>query len=278
MLRNKIFVTSQPKGSTLKFVKGKCRIENDSYSRQLTHCCFIDIFQVSKSKEFPQTLVDDRLKDTNGDLVGVCIPYEIDTKYYTAKVDFWLDEIDRATEEETIKAYCEKETEISKVIDAFVFIFDKSDPTTFDTVKNWTPFLEQAEPGIKICLGTKSEEPLTMGKDAEVNDWCLSNGFDYVDMDETTETPMDKVGMDLALDIIQTNFWDGMVKKNVSGVAQDEDLLREIQELKLQHDKDILKLSDDGDKVKYEDFGTYDFCWLKQRAKWYCIYRYSFAI
>lgn len=57
--------------------------------------------------------------------MGICIPYEFDTKYYKAKVDYWLDEIDQTTEKETIKAYCEKENEISKVIDAFVFLFDK---------------------------------------------------------------------------------------------------------------------------------------------------------
>ncbi|KAG2214102.1 hypothetical protein INT46_011904 [Mucor plumbeus] len=211
MLKNKIFVTSQPNRSTLQFVK------------------------------------DTRLKDTNGDLVGVCIPYEIDTKYYTAKVDFWLDEIDKATEKETIKAYCEKDTEISKVIDAFVFIFDKKEPSTFDTVKEWLPFLDQAEPGIRLCIGTSSNKALDMESDAEINDWCLSNSFDYVDMDEKTDIPMDKVGMELALEIIQTNFWDGMTKKNVNGIAEDEDLLNEIRELKLAQDKDILKLGDDDD-------------------------------
>ena len=69
--------------------------------------------------------MDKRLKETEGDYVGVCIPYEINTKYYTAKVDFWIDEIDVTLEKETIKAYCEKEGDISQVIDAFVFLFDK---------------------------------------------------------------------------------------------------------------------------------------------------------
>lgn len=87
-----------------------------------------------------------------------------------------------------------------------------------------------------------------MEVDADINDWCLSHGFDYVDMDEVTDTPMDKVGMELALEILQTNFWDGMVKKNTSGIAEDEDLLREIQELKLQQDKDTLKFSDDDEE------------------------------
>ncbi|EPB82149.1 hypothetical protein HMPREF1544_11110 [Mucor circinelloides 1006PhL] len=235
MFKNKIFVTSQPNGSTLQFVK--------------------DIFTASSNKEFPQKLVDTRLKDTNGDLVGVCIPYEIDTKYYTAKVDFWLDEIDKATEKETIKAYCEKDTEISKVIDAFVFIFDKNEPSSFNTVKEWAPFLDQAEPGIRLCIGTSSNQPLDMEVDAEINDWCLSNSFDYVDMDEKTDIPMDKVRIDLALEIIQTNFWDGMVKKNASGIAEDEDLLNEIRELKLAQDRDILKLGDEDDQ-DIEDMPT----------------------
>ncbi|KAL9544320.1 hypothetical protein MBANPS3_007696 [Mucor bainieri] len=242
MLKNKIFVTSQPNASTLQFVK--------------------DIFAASNNKAFPQKLVDTRLKDTNGDLVGVCIPYEIDTKYYTAKVDFWLDEIDKATEKETIKAYCEKDTEISKVIDAFVFIFDKKEyqPSSFNTVKEWLPFLDQAEPGIRLCIGTSSNQPLDMEVDAEINDWCLSNSFDYVDMDEKTDIPMDKVGIELALEIIQTNFWDGMVKKNVSGIAEDEDLLNDLRELKLAQDRDILKLGDgdddDDDEKEIEDMPT----------------------
>lgn len=109
-----------------------------------------------------------------------------------------------------------------------------------------------------------------MEKDAEINDWCLSNSFDYVDMDEKTDVPMDKVGIELALEIIQTNFWDGMVKKNVSGVAEDEDLLNDLRELKLAHDRDILKLGDEDegeenmptqheiDKMRDELFGDID--------------------
>ncbi|KAG2235558.1 hypothetical protein INT48_003121 [Thamnidium elegans] len=225
MLRNKIFVTSRPKGNTLQFVK--------------------DIFKVSNT-EFDQTLVDARLKETDGDIAGVCIPYEMKTKYYTAKVDFWLDEIETTAVKETVAAYCKEETEISKVVDAFVFIFDKSKLDTFDTIKDWVPFLDQSCPNIKLCIGTRTKEPLTAEEDAEIGDWCLNNGIDYVDMDETTETPMDKVGMELALEILQTHFWDGMVKFN-NGIARDEDLLREIQALELEKHKDILKLDGESD-------------------------------
>ncbi|CAO3611156.1 unnamed protein product [Mucor hiemalis] len=94
MLRNKIFVTGHPKGSTLEFVK--------------------DIFTTSKSKSFPQKLVDDRLKETKGDLVGICIPYEFDTKYYTAKVDFWIDEIDKACENGPLKPTARRNPMLAK--------------------------------------------------------------------------------------------------------------------------------------------------------------------
>lgn len=131
----------------------------------------------------------------------------------------------------------------------------KMQPSSFNTVKEWAPFLDQAEPGIRLCIGTSSNQPLDMEVDAEINDWCLSNSFDYVDMDEKTDIPMDKVRIDLALEIIQTNFWDGMVKKNASGIAEDEDLLNEIRELKLAQDRDILKLGDEDDQ-DIEDMPT----------------------
>lgn len=172
------------------------------------------------------------------------------TKYYTAKLDFWLDEIEATSVKETVTAYCKEETEIGKVVDAFVFLFDKSKLDTFDTMKDWIPFLDQSCPNIKICIGTSTKKPLTAEEDATINDWCLNNGIDYVDMDETTETPMDKVGMELALEILQTHFWDGMVKLN-NGIARDEDLLREMQELGLERHRDILKLEDESD----DDFG-----------------------
>ncbi|KAI8390166.1 hypothetical protein BD560DRAFT_380119 [Blakeslea trispora] len=236
MLRNKILVTSRPKGKTVEFVK--------------------DLFKCS-NQDFCQSLVDKRLKETEGDYVGVCIPYEINTKYYTAKVDFWIDEIDVTLEKETIKAYCEKEGDISQVIDAFVFLFDKDKPESFDTLLLWKPFLEQSNPSICLCIGTSAEKTLNMEKDAEINDWCLSNGFDYVDMDETTDTPMDKVGTELALDILQTNLWDGMQKKkrNVSEHEEEEALLRDIQALKLHHD--LLANSDDEDD-DYTDMPSLD--------------------
>ncbi|KAI8885778.1 hypothetical protein K501DRAFT_214925 [Backusella circina FSU 941] len=223
MLRNKIFITSQQNGSSLDFVK--------------------NIFKTSKT-DFPQKTVDERLKETENTVEGVRIPYELDTKYYKAKVDFWLDELTDPKPEE-IQAYTQAE-EVTQVIDAFVFCFEKSNPETFRVLEKWTPFLELVEPSIKLCIANSGKGG-AQADDAE--EWCLSRGFDYVDMDEATDIPMDKVGYELALEILQTHFWDGMVKKKSDGTLEEEDeeddIVKDLQELKLQQYKDLLELEDE---------------------------------
>ena len=46
-----------------------------------------------------------------------------------------------------------------------------------------------------------------------IEDWCLDHQFEYVDLDENTVEPLDKAGWDLAVDVLQTNLWDGMSQK-----------------------------------------------------------------
>ena len=74
-------------------------------------------------KEFPQKLVDDQLKKSDGKHSGISIPWVIDTKYYTASVDFWLDQVDG--DAEVIKGYTNEENGIGQVVDAFVYVFRK---------------------------------------------------------------------------------------------------------------------------------------------------------
>ncbi|KAI7897574.1 uncharacterized protein BX663DRAFT_527867 [Cokeromyces recurvatus] len=230
MLKNKIFVTSHPNKSTLQFV--------------------IDLFRTS-NREFLQTLVDDRLKETKGDVVGVCIPYAIKTKYYSANVDFWLDEIDPSPD--TVKAYCEKDSDVSKVVDAFIYLFDKNKPNTFDAVKRWKPFIEQAEPNVRIVLGTTSKKPLTEEMEHTIYDWCASNNFMYVDMDETSEMPMDKVGMDLILATLENNMWDGMIKEKENNKKDELKIMNDL-------DDDLLDLptQDEIESLRKELFGNID--------------------
>lgn len=58
------------------------------------------------------------MEETKGDITGISIPYKIDTKYYTANVTLWIDEVDQ---QETAKVYSQKE-EVTKAVDCFVFV------------------------------------------------------------------------------------------------------------------------------------------------------------
>ncbi|KAI8974989.1 hypothetical protein BDB01DRAFT_381084 [Pilobolus umbonatus] len=214
MVRNRILVTSESTNSAYNLVK--------------------DIFSHSPALSFPTKEVNDRLKETGGAVTGVCIPYPIDTKYYSADVEYWIDEIAPKDQEEVVREYYENRSTLSEAVDAFIFVFEKTKPESFDTLKKWVPFLDAVDPNIRMCVVASSKTPLTDDKDGEIDDWCIAHNFDLVDMDETTDRVMDKVGIDLVVDILQTNLWDGMVKKNGGGPVTDDDLVRVYATIELQ--------------------------------------------
>jgi hypothetical protein len=59
------------------------------------------------------------------------IPWNIDTKYYTANVDFWLDHIE-SDAAEAVKAFTDDEAGISEVVDALVLVFRKDEVGCID--------------------------------------------------------------------------------------------------------------------------------------------------
>ncbi|KAL0074529.1 hypothetical protein J3Q64DRAFT_1732466 [Phycomyces blakesleeanus] len=234
MFRNKIFIVGHANVGKLEFVKGAFK---------------------SSETEFPESLVEDQLKELNGSHAGLRIPWTIDTKYYTANVDFWLDEIAPDTIEKDIKAYTEQSHGITEAIDAFVYVFRKDKPETFSSLRSWLPFLEKCDPSIRLCVGkTEKNAQKTNSKETiDYEEWCLDNEFEYIDLDETTEDPLDKAGVELAVEVLKTNMWDGSTHKDTVGQkphkpeykddnALDEDddeeeFYRELQKLNIKHDR-----------------------------------------
>ncbi|KAI8142490.1 hypothetical protein BJV82DRAFT_144027 [Fennellomyces sp. T-0311] len=225
LLRNKILVVGNKDSGILDFVKG--------------------IFKAC-DKEFPQKLVDEELKKSEGKHSGICIPWTIDTKYYTAKVDFWLDQVDG--DQDVIKGYADQNNGIGQVVDAFVYVFRKDELSSFDGIKDWLPFLESCEPSIQLCVADGKQEDDDL---ALIEDWCLDHQFEYVDLDQKTVEPLDKAGWDLAVDVLQTNLWDGMSqkepdsKKSNEPLLEDEEFYKELQMLSLEKEKDQPKDSTD---------------------------------
>ncbi|KAF9167441.1 hypothetical protein DFQ26_004577 [Actinomortierella ambigua] len=173
---------------------------------------------------------------------GVTIPWTIDTKYYTVKVDFWIDETDpkgRRELERMIEAG--DLDEIGAVVEAVVFCFSRNDPSTLHDIKPWITFAERMEPAITLCVSTDAPmqpkggdsgadpSPPTSprqegeGGDEDENeeisdydDWCLSNGFEYVNLHEDTEGlgADEHVGLDRILEALAAHMWDGLKRKS----------------------------------------------------------------
>ncbi|KAJ8660615.1 hypothetical protein O0I10_003663 [Lichtheimia ornata] len=219
VLRNKILVVGT---GVLDFVRGVFK------------SCQLD---------FPQKLVDDELKKSNGSHSGIRIPWKITTKYYVASVDFWLDEMASDVDhKEVIKGYTDPDNGVGQVVDAFVYVFHKDNVKSFEGVKDWISFLDKYEPSIRLCAALPFKEEKKQDFE-DIEEWCLDHQFEYVDMDEKTVEPLDKGGWDLAVDILQTNLWDGMKEHKSSHdkddeQAADEELLRELQMLKLENERD----------------------------------------
>ncbi|KAI9008755.1 hypothetical protein CLU79DRAFT_776750 [Phycomyces nitens] len=235
MLRNKIFIVGHANVGKLDFVKGA--------------------FECSET-EFPKEIVDNQLKELNDSHAGLRIPWTIDTKYYTANIDFWLDEIAPESIEKDIKAYTDQSHGITKVIDAFVYVFRKDKPETFSSLSFWLPFLEECDPSIRLCVGRTGDCKNTEPKETiDYEEWCLDHEFEYIDLDETTKDPLDKAGVELAVEVLKTNMWDGSSHKDTVGQKphrpeynkkeedyedededDEEEFYRELQKLNIKHD------------------------------------------
>ncbi|KAF9978715.1 hypothetical protein BGZ73_000725 [Actinomortierella ambigua] len=170
---------------------------------------------------------------------GVTIPWTIDTKYYTVKVDFWIDETDPKGRHELERMIESGDLdEIGAVVEAVVFCFSRNDPSTFHDIKPWITFIERMEPAITLCVATdapmqpKSDDAGAVSsppaspqqedddtEDEEISDyddWCLSNGFEYVNLHEDTEGlgADEHVGLDRILEALAAHMWDGLKRKS----------------------------------------------------------------
>ncbi|GBB95500.1 hypothetical protein RclHR1_02550012 [Rhizophagus clarus] len=186
LIRNKILVLGRRGAGKLSIIKQLLSITNHS----------IDSFNT---------------EDKNHS--GIKIPWNINTKYYNAKVDFWIDETLHKdhVNKEVIQGYENEENGIGKVVDAILFIFKKDELGTFDDIKVFLPFIQQYDPAITLAIGTgKNAHDIN---DDSYEDWCLENGFEYVDMEATKKENIDeRIGIERILEALQSNMWEGLTR------------------------------------------------------------------
>ncbi|KAF9540476.1 hypothetical protein EC957_004049 [Mortierella hygrophila] len=156
---------------------------------------------------------------------GVTIPWTIDTKYYSVEVDFWIDETEAhgGTELERMIESGDLD-EMGAVVEAVVFCFSKNQPSTFHDIKPWLAFVERHEPSITLCVATDApmdqenaqESRLESGVVEDFDDWCLANGFEFIDLqDQPLNSNLDEhVGLDRILEALAAHMWDGLKRKS----------------------------------------------------------------
>ncbi|KAJ3280326.1 hypothetical protein HK104_000752 [Borealophlyctis nickersoniae] len=161
----------------------------------------------------------------------LCIPWTIDTKYYTAEVGFWVDSAEGVTETD-VEAW-----EVLKdAVDGFMFVFNRSKPETFEDIRAWSKFLERVQPNVAVCVantpGTTDERAPSVDVDV-FEDWCIANGVEFVDVDTSAasragdgsaleDVRKDRVGFERIVEALETNMWDGMRRKQIPARARQE--------------------------------------------------------
>ncbi|KAK3841490.1 MAG: hypothetical protein J3R72DRAFT_444977 [Linnemannia gamsii] len=162
---------------------------------------------------------------SKADHSGVTIPWTIDTKYYSVEVDFWIDETDAHGSAELERMVESGDLdEMGGVVEAVVFCFSKNQPSTFNDIKPWLAFVERHEPSITLCVATDAPMNLENARETRLesdvvedfDDWCLANGFEFIDLqDQPLNSNHDEhVGLDRILEALAAHMWDGLKRKS----------------------------------------------------------------
>ncbi|KNC97155.1 uncharacterized protein SPPG_07545 [Spizellomyces punctatus DAOM BR117] len=168
----------------------------------------------------------------------LCIPMTLDTKYYTAEVVFWVDSISTAKEEEPKSA---EWSVVAHAIDGFIFVYDRQKPDTFEPLRVWTPFLAENTPSVALCIANviQGSTATTLSHLDSHKEFCIENGIEFVDLHQLEGTPSsidafeDRVGFERIIEALESNMWDGMVRKRA---VHDREKIQEKTEVGLVDD------------------------------------------
>ncbi|KAI9199760.1 uncharacterized protein BJ171DRAFT_517680 [Polychytrium aggregatum] len=142
------------------------------------------------------------------------VPWRLETKYYVADLQIWVDQIDSKQTLEEVQQFCEA---VGSAIDAIIYVFDKTDEAELglSIIENWAHFVHEYEPNIALCVAFSSRRTCDLdAPSSETEDWCIANGFEYIDMDLSPAEPdefgyVEKVGLDRIVEALESNLWDG---------------------------------------------------------------------
>lgn len=115
-----------------------------------------------------------------------------------------------------------------------------SKPNSFSDIFPWGEFVHKWEPAVALCVLSPSEKESATQDSTEAFDWCIENGFEFVDL--TTVDPgcshpsapsnlLSETGdISRIYEALESNLWDGLTRKEsiaVTSFPELDDLLPE---------------------------------------------------
>jgi len=153
----------------------------------------------------------------------MAVPWTVDTKYYTARLDIWL--VD--------PRICEDASTLDKVgheCQAIVLAFDVTNASSFKGLTKWNSFIEKFQPSVRLCVGNER----CSGKQGDAfsklensaTEWSISNMVEYLriphqkPVEEKSRAPVlngfrEKEGLDRLVEALQTNMYKHSTLKSI---------------------------------------------------------------
>lgn len=135
--------------------------------------------------------------------------WSIDTKYYTAKVDFC-----------PVKTDANRCEEFNESVEAVIVYFDSNIESGLEDVKMWSRLLEDCEPDVKLLISDVCNADTKVPKSKAV-EWCVKNGFELIELSPvlTEECTNDDIikethGVERILEALQSHLWSNMIMKS----------------------------------------------------------------
>lgn len=150
---------------------------------------------------------------------GLSHEWQLETKYYTAKLPIWIDEISDVSQWRTEFTKPEAR-EVITVLGAWIFCFKK--PVTekdVDTIKETLQAIADAIEKAsgygadQVCLAVAMPQTITPYLDKSAEDWddlCMEYGFEFVDSEAKGKNQYgEEMGIKRVEDALKANDWDG---------------------------------------------------------------------
>ncbi|XP_065212046.1 alpha- and gamma-adaptin-binding protein p34-like [Planococcus citri] len=149
-----------------------------------------------------------------------CFKWQIDNKYYYADVNLCTSNPQTSFSED-----------FKDFVEAVILHFDADKRIVIDDLNKWLSYLESFHISEKILLCRTCKELTEVEKDA-VNDWCIKNEYELVEL-ESPQTEDDSdisfpeaVGIDRVIEILHSHQWPNLIRKekivHESDLSNDE--------------------------------------------------------